>query len=232
MNMRVTRPALAIILTITAQPSFADVAWLPSPAVLRALMCDSKWVVIGRLIDVDVEDSNPLRFEGEIIRSGSGRLAIDRIIAGTDGALPAVQWSDRSTVICPRLQLDQFNDQLGVWFVRVDATGAFDPYGSEFWTFRTIERALRETEKAGALTPELQALQQAINERSRKTGQVENMECVPQSYKLTRSARRNRGSASGSFPSTPRSRAVRGRSSTPGIVSLETERSAPPAVPA
>jgi hypothetical protein len=118
-------------------------------------MRNSRLVVVGRLTDVSVQ-------QDAHSRSGSGRIAVDHLITGVGRNLPAITWSDRNDRVCPRLDLDQFKGRPGVWFLRVDASGAFDSARSEFWDLNAAMRVLVEIERSEPLTPELQTLKQAI----------------------------------------------------------------------
>ena len=144
-----------MILALLSVSALADTKWLPSPAVLREHMHASQSVVVGRLTDVTVQ-------QGAQARSGSGRIEVDHFIIGVGRNLPLVTWSDPNDRICPRVKFDQFKGLRGVWFLRVDASGAFDRYRSEFWDLNTAERVLIEIERSEPLSPDLQALKGAI----------------------------------------------------------------------
>jgi hypothetical protein len=119
----------------------------PSQAILREYMCVSRAVVIGRLTDMNVD-------RGARARSGSGRIAVEQMVTAFGRVLPAIEWSDRNEIVCPRLELDQFKDRLGVWFIRGDSSGVFDSYGSDFWELSTARRILEEIEKSEPLSPQ------------------------------------------------------------------------------
>jgi len=155
MNARVTQSGIWLVLTVLSSSALADTKWLPSPAILREYMCASRSVVIGRLTDVTV-------VRGSRARSGSGRIAVEKIVTGAGHVLPAIEWSDRNEIGCPRLELDQFKGRLGVWFLRVDSSGAFDGFASDFWELDTTRRILDEIQQSEPLTPELLALSRAI----------------------------------------------------------------------
>ena len=155
MNARIRHSGVAVLLTIFTVAAVADTQWLPSPAILKEHMSSSQSVVIARLTDVSVERRSRTR-------SGSGRIAVVQIVVGAGRVLPTIRWSDRNEVACPRLNLDQFKDRLGVWFVHIDASGAFDSYRSEFWELATAKGILEQIEESESLSPELRALRRAI----------------------------------------------------------------------
>jgi hypothetical protein len=119
-------------------------------------MCASRSVVVGRLTDVTVERASR-------VRSGVGRIAVEETVIGAERGLPVIAWSDENDLVCPRVELDQFEGRLGVWFLRVDASGAFDAGASDFWDFDTATRILDEIEQSETLSPDLQRLQRAID---------------------------------------------------------------------
>ncbi len=155
MSARVTQCGAAIVFTLLSVSTVADTGWLPTPTILRENMRASLMVVVGRLTDVTVQ-------QDDHARSGSGRIAVDYLITGVGRNLPAITWSDRNDRVCPRLDLDHFKGRPGVWFLRVDASGAFDSNRSEFWELNDAMRVLVEIERSEPLSPDLQALRCAL----------------------------------------------------------------------
>lgn len=155
MSARVKQFGVAIVLVLLSVSALADTRWLPSPAILREHMRASLLVVVGCLTDVTVQ-------QDAHARSGSGRIAVDYLITGVGRNLPAITWSDRNDRVCPRLDLDHFKGRPGVWFIRVDASGAFDSNRSEFWDLNAAMRVLVEIEQSEPLSSDLQALRCAL----------------------------------------------------------------------
>lgn len=155
MSTRVKQCGAAIVLALLSVSALADTRWLASPAFLRENMRASLLVVVGRLTDVTVQ-------QDAHARSGSGRIAVDYLITGVGRNLPAITWSDRNDRACPRLELDHFKGRPGVWFLRVDTSGAFDSNRSEFWELNEAMRVLVEIERSEPLSPDLQALRCAL----------------------------------------------------------------------
>jgi len=162
----------ALLLAILTRSMFADQGWAPSPLGLQCHLRDARWVVIGRLTDIVIEETPLIDWTGRtpvpivawsMVRSGSGRIATTEVISGINSPMPDVRWSDTTSAITrPSRRLDQFKDRHGVWFIHVTETGSFDSSRSEFWEFGTVERLLAETALSAPLSPELQKLRDAI----------------------------------------------------------------------
>src|SRR5215475_8303808 len=103
---------ILIILLCLPVPSPAMWAWVP----LKDLVCDSDLIVVGTLSSVNEYSKDGTDY-------GQGIITVEETIWGAvnPGETLTLKWSNRSEIICPRVEHRHEADKKGIWLLTLSS---------------------------------------------------------------------------------------------------------------
>jgi hypothetical protein len=103
-----------VLIAVLPTPSFARWASIP----LIDLVQDSDVIIVGTLSDVREYSEKGMDY-------GNGTIQVEEVIWGniTKGQNLALLWSNRTDVVCPRIEHRGHENQKGIWLLTIDEQG-------------------------------------------------------------------------------------------------------------